>query len=363
MATSINDIFSYTHLTKVVKEIESGIPKVLPDALWTTTEAVPGNKAANTITIGSRTVSGFNPYMSKSRQFKKLDVSSRNMTLLASNRHIEFGEELQDILRRWETYQPQESRIMDLLLLQTKEFRQVFDNTRIATVTSLFAHGGRIFLDADMNLLHSSSGADLTIDMGVPAGHRNGNPGGLITAPWSNAATDIVTQVNNLKTFARQQANYPLKYAIYGKNVASYMTANNTIKDYLARNAVYNQKFLDTAQIPDGLLDLTWIPAQDFYFVDHTDTVREMFPADQVTFIPDITRDTYTLFEGSTPVVNDINIVGDVASALRGMKEETGIGAYARMDYDPPKLLHYMFDCHLPVWKARLSMLVVDTTP
>ncbi len=363
MATSFNDLFSFTHLTKVVKEIESGIPKVLPDALWSTTESIPGNKAANTITIGSRTVSGFNPYLSRSRQFQKIDVSSRPMTLLAANRHIEFGEELQDILRKWEDYAPQEHRIMDLLLLQTKEFRQVFDNTRIATVTSLFAHGGRIYLNDDMNLLHSSSGATTTISMDCPAGNIGGNPGGLITGSWASATTDIVTQVNNLKTFARQQANYPLKYAIYGKNVAQYLTNNNFFREYLARNSVYNQQIMNTGQIPDGVLDLTWVPAQDFYYVDHTGTVREMFPVDQVTFIPEINRDTYTLFEGTTPVVDDINIINDVASGLRSIKEVQGIGSYAKMEYDPPKLLHYMFDCHLPVWKARLSLFVVDTTP
>jgi hypothetical protein len=126
---------------------------------------------------------------------------------------------------------------------------------------------------------------------------------------------------------------------------------------------VYNQQIMNTGQIPDGVLDLTWVPAQDFYYVDHTGTVREMFPVDQVTFIPEINRDTYTLFEGTTPVVDDINIINDVASGLRSIKEVQGIGSYAKMEYDPPKLLHYMFDCHLPVWKARLSLFVVDTTP
>ena len=189
MPTSFNDLFSYTHLTKMVKEIESGIPKVLPDALWNTTESIPGNKMAYTITIGSRQTSGFNPYLSKSRQFKKLDVSSRPAVLLASNRHIEFGEELQDILRRWEAYQPQEHRIMDMLMLQTKEFRQVFDNTRIATVTSLFANGGKIYLDSNMDLLASSSGAAQTIDMGCPSGNVNGNPGSIVTGSWATASS------------------------------------------------------------------------------------------------------------------------------------------------------------------------------
>lgn len=362
MPTSLNDILSWTQLTKMVQEIKPGIPKVLPEALWTLTEEVYGNKVANTITVGSRQVASAAPYLSKSKQVKKLDVSTQAMVLISSYEHVEFGEDFMDVLRRFESYDPQDNRFYDHLLLQTAALRKRFDNLRIATVTSLFANAGKIYFDSDNKLLPSSSGAALTVDMGVPSGNV-GNPGSIVSGSWATASTNIFNQIANLKTFALQQSNYPIKYAIYGKNVGGYVYNNASMQLYLSRNPGMNQKFNDTGKIPDGFLDLTWIPAQDFYYVDDTGTVQEMFPADQVTFIPEIDRDVYTLYEGTTPVPTDLNIQATPEAALRSVKEVRGIGANAVVEMDPPKLLHKMFDCHLPRWKVPGSMITVDTTP
>ena len=81
---------------------------------------------------------------------------------------------------------------------------------------------------------------------------------------------------------------YPLKYAFYGLNVPSYMTQNNYVIDYLARNPKFAQKFLEQAEIPDGLFGFTWVPVYTAFYEDASNTNQTFFSSDAVIFTPEI---------------------------------------------------------------------------
>jgi hypothetical protein len=246
---------------------------------------------------------------------------------------------------------------------QTEEFAQRMVNLEIASVTSLVSNG-KIWFDADGNLLTSSSGADLEVDFGIPAGNR-GDCGGIIAASWANTSTDIPTQVLNLKTKARQLSGYEIEYAFYGKNVTGYMARNTAFQQYLARNPQYNQNFVNTGEIATNTLGVKyWIPVQDAFFENDSGSIVEQFPADQITFMPKIDRSTYAMLRGSFPVPTEFRIGQTVQEVLGSVTNVYGPFRYAVLDPSIPLGIKLtQGTTYLPRWKVPLSMMIADTTP
>jgi hypothetical protein len=361
MATTLKDFLGYQPLTKMVTKVRAGIPKVLPDKFFNVGQRVTGNRFGRVAFEGTRQTVPNLPYLGNAKQINKQGYETQDFQMLTPKASMNFTDEFLDIYRKFAEYAPQDNRFLEIMRMQTKQMTVRFENTRVQSVQSLLANAGKIYLDANGNILPTSSGASLTIDMGVPPANV-GNVGSLITT-WASASTDIVSQILNLKSYALQQTNYPLKYAFYGKNVANYVSANTTFLNYLARNPAKNQSFLNTGTIPDGLFDLEWIAVQDAYFVDSGGTIRETFPADQVTFCPELSDDIWTMYEGSTPVVGSFEPQSNAETALRSMVDRPGMVSYAVANHEPLSITQYMVDCFLPVIQTPKSFLFVDTTP
>ena len=343
---SIQELFSYTYLTEMVQRIKPGLPKLLPEELFTVKKQVVGDRVSIPKGVGARDTPRAVPYMSPAVAAKKYDLSLQSTVCMSFNEVMEFGRELVTVYRQWASYGVQDHRAMDLLVYQTENFKKKFDNGRIATVFSLLALDGKVYFDENGNLLPSSSGAALTFDSQVPAGN-SGTMGGIFST-W-NTGADIPSQVLNFKAYALRQTNFPITHAFYGQGVSGRLANNTSFQYYMARNPQYNQFYKETGQIADGVLGLKWIPVQDAYFVDKNGSAQTLFRTDYITFTPDL-GDTYMLIEGSTPIPNDVNQMGtDVESILRGTKEVYGMGSYATAVANPLQLLQYMFDCYAPV--------------
>src|SRR5262249_15760083 len=105
---------------------------------------------------------------------------------------------------------------------QVREARKNVDNLRVAALTHVL-FTGQIYFDRQGNVLTASSGAKTTVDFAVPSGNKNqlnwdGN-GNLLSAGWQTAATDIATQLINLRRAAERLTGYELRHAFYGRNV------------------------------------------------------------------------------------------------------------------------------------------------
>lgn len=363
MALNIEQVLGFVPLTAAVETVKAGIPRVLPDAFYRRNpgDRVYGDKANYIKYTGTRKTSRTAPYGSPPRQIVQLPRSSQPVKLLHTIEEIPFSQELFMALRRLDEYVVQKMA-QDEIQYQATNAVTRHVNLETAAVHSVYANG-YIWLDSDGNLLPSSSGADLTIDFGVGANNRN-QLNGIISASWATTTTDIPKQVNRIKQQAVQTSGYPLKYALYGKNVMSYLMNNDYMKYYLARNPVMNQRWLDSGQIPDGLLDLTWVPAQNAFFEDQNDANQESFPADGVTFCPDITPMTATVFEGSYPVPKSIQITGDVVSALANVDMEYGAFGFGRLDAATlNRIIGVYGDTFLPALKVPDAFFFADVTP
>lgn len=361
MANSPESILNYIPLSSSVETVKTGIPKVLPEAFWTTTEKVVGDKANYIKYVGTRQVSRVVPYGAPPMQTKKLDVSDQSIKLLHSTEKMPFSQELFRVFRAWEDYKPQQMFAKQQIAHQGLQFRQRFDNLRLAAVTQVLANGA-LYFDANGNLLPTSSGADLTIDQLVPANNKN-QLNGLITASWATASTDIVGNVNAIKRQAIQLTGFPITTAYYGKNIPSYLATNTAVSPFLSRNAARNEQFLSTGQIPDGVLDLKWVPVQNAFYEDQSGTVQTIFGDDAITFAPDISAAVYCLFEGSYLVPSSFGMFADGMAALNSLSEVYGMGRYAYLDVPPTQINDVAFDTFLPLLRVPNAFFLADVTP
>lgn len=363
MALSPSSILSYVALTKSVQETTTAIPDVLPKEFWSITEKVPGDAAEYIVYKGTRRTARQTAAGAPPRTASKSDLSTQKIKLITVSEEMPFTDELFNVFRQWEAYAPQQLKCVDQLAYQGRNFRTTLDNLRVAVATGVLANAITWF-DSSGNLLPSSSGASLTIDQNVPANNK-GQINGIIAASWATAATDIITQLNNLRMTARQTSGYPLKYAFYGKNVAGYLAKNTTAQAFLARNYSgmnANNFILTTGQIPDGFGGIEkWVPVQDAFFEDSSGTNQEIFPADQVTFAPDINAGTYTMYEGSTLVPTTYGPMPSNDDALKSFTEVYGMYRYATIGTRPLAIYDTMGDCFLPRLKVPAAFFLADT--
>lgn len=351
MAANIQELFSFTPLMEMVNEIEPGLPELVDKQFWTLKQNVVGNTLAIPLGVGARNLPKLSPYMGVAKQAQKYDLSMKNAVCLHFHESMEFSQELIQMWRSFADYGVQTPRAIDIVEYQTRNFKQKFDNMRNAAVMSMLARDGNLYFDVNGNLLPTSSGATTTFSNQVPAGN-SGNPGSIFST-W-NSSADIPTQVLNFLSYAQRQTGKKITTAYYGKGVSGRLATNTNFQTYLARNygdSGYNAQYVKTGQIADGVLGLKWVPVQDSYFVDQTDTAQEFFRTDYITFAPDL-KNNYAFLEGTNPVhpdANMVNVGGDATALLRGLKEISGIGSYAKCSVNPLQLQQFMFDTFAPV--------------
>lgn len=345
---TINQMLGYTQLTGYITKVAGGIPKVLPDAFYNTTQQVLGNKSKNFAYKGVRKTARTASYGSEPRRINLQGVDAEEMQLLHTIEEIRADQDLLQLILQMQMNPSFTSdKVMDELNRQGQLFAQRFVNLRIAATNSVIANG-IIWLDADGNLLPTSAGAALTIDFGTPAGNR-GTVGGLISTVWSNTGANIMQQVINICLYLSNLTGYKPKYAFYGKNIAQYLIQNTTLQNYFARNAVFRDKILETGLIPDGLFDLTWIPTWRMaYEQDANTTMTEQFDADGVTFFPEVNPQTWTMYEGSLLIPTTAQPFDGIEISMSKTKNVYGMGGYVVPNLKPLSYDQVYFDTFLP---------------
>lgn len=360
MAKTIEQILGYLSLTGVIQEIQTGIPDNLPPEFNRVGQKVEGNAGRYTTVRGTRKTARHAMYGAAARKRELRDVATKDVKLLHSFEHLDMDPLVLQMLRAYDSYEKQTLGQQEVDR-QLREFRAYFDNARLAAKYSMLSLAN-IYYDREGNLLPSSSGADVTVDFGVGANNLN-QLNGIITASWALANTDIPAQLRALRQRSAQQTGYQLKYAFYGANIPTYLTQNNYVLDYLARNPTMSARFLEAAEIPDGLFGFTWVPVYTSFFEDADGTNQTFFGGDTVVFTPAIDSEVYELLEGSYMVPTSFNATADLAAALRTLKQVWGMFSYAVPIHNPVTAQMFFGDNFLPVWKVPDALYVADCTP
>lgn len=360
MAKSLESILGYVSLTGVIKAVQTGIPDNLPKAFHTTKKDVVGDAGRYTVITGTRKTARQAMYGSAARRRELKDVASKDVKLIHTFESIQMDPLVLQRLRNYDSYDLQQLGVQEVDRQQS-EFRVYFDNLRLSAMYSMLALG-HIYFDSNGNLLPTSSGNAIDVDFQIPANNQN-QLNGIISASWASANTDIPAQLRELKVRAAQLTGYPLKYAFYGANIPSYLTNNNYVLDYLSRNVNMAQRFLDQAELPEGLFGLQWVPVYTSFFEDADGTNQTIFGDDAVIFTPEIDATVYELMEGTYGVPTSFNAVADLAGALASIKQVRGMFSYALPIHNPLGVEMYSGDTFLPAWKVPNAIFQADTTP
>lgn len=360
MAKTLEQILGYVYLTGLVEDIKTGIPKVLPEAFWNVKGETLYDQGRYTRYSGTRRTARRVEYGSPAHRRKLSDIGSFDVKLLHLYEHIELDVKTYQSLRAYTDYAVQNMGQQEVDR-QALQFRTLFDNTRLSSVHSMLATGA-IYYDSDGYLLPTSSGASLTVDYGIAANNKN-QLNGIIAASWATSTTDIPGQLRALKKRSVGLTGYPLKYAFYGQNIPSYMTQNVYVKDFLARHPAMREKYLDSAEIPNGLFGFEWVPVYDAFYEDSSGTNQFWFDSDTVVFAPEIDKSVYELMEGTYPVPTSFQPMQTLQNAVGSFSVQRGMFSYATPIANPMTAQIFAGDTFLPIWKIPDTLFIADTTP
>lgn len=365
MAKTIEQILGYVQLCGVIQSTKTGLPKPLPEGFYKKTDATIGDEGRYTQVTGTRQTALQVMYGAPSRKRKLKDVASKDVKLLHNYEHIDLPVLLLEKLRNYATPEHQQHGI-DEVNRQIAEFGQLFDNFETAAV-NLALGTGTIYFDSNGNLLPSSSSSAFGVDYGVPSGNQNQldvfGGGAIISATWATASNDIPLQLRNLKKAAVKKSGYPLKYAIYGENITSYLQKNDYVKDWFTRHPMKREQFMDTGEMPDGMLGFTWIPAYTAFFEDQNESFQDIWAADKIVFTPEPSPDWWGIMQGTYGVPTTINIQGSGLEAINSVKHTKGMFAYAQVTNDPVGVRAYAGNTFLPILKVPGAIYIADVTP
>lgn len=365
MSKALEQILGYVKLCGVIQATKTGLPKPLPEGFYKKTDSTIGDEGRYTQITGTRQTALQVMYGAPSRKRKLKDIASKDVKLLHNYEHIDLSPALLEKLRNYANYELQQHGI-DEVNRQISEFGQLFDNFETAAV-NLALGTGTIYFDENGNLLPSSSGSLFGVDYGVPAGNQNQlnvfGTGAIISATWATNTNDIPLQLRTLKQAAIKLTGYPLKYAIYGENIVSYLQKNDFVKDWFTRHPMKREQFMDTGEMPDGMLGFTWVPAYTAFFEDSTETFQNIWSADKIVFTPEPSPEWWGIMQGTYPVPTTINIQGAGVEAINSLKHIKGMFAYAQVMHDPVGVRVYTGNTMLPILKVPKAIYIADVTP
>ncbi len=369
MALSIEEILGFVPLTKAIETVKAGVPKLLPPAFYTRKPEfrVLGDKTRRIETAGTRKNARIVPYGAPGRQVDHLPLSGRDVRLIHTEEKLMFSHELFMQLREYENYTVMQ-KVSEEARRQVTAMATRQDNLLTSAVHVMLATG-KLYFDADCSLLATSSGADLTIDYGVPANNLN-QANGAIDASWALATTNIPGQLKTIRQRARQTTGFPLKYALYGKNVMSHMLRNDFVKNHIVSlgGADRAKSFLDTGELPSKLFDFEWVPMNETFFDTEAGNVTEIWGDDTLVLTPDPNDvNVYGIYEGSTPVPTKFDLSGDLMGQWANWDHKSGAYGYGfpqgPWNGQPLGLFGVYGDTFLPSLHNPSAYYILDVTP
>ena len=294
--------------------IKRGLPWTLPDELMEPDAEKPvGMEVQYDSITGNRQLAQLVSHLDPSRRQQVPGVTRKFATALGSKEHFFIDSERLLALKSNLPVIAQRAR--RYIVNDMANFRSRQDNLKLSLVTSVFANQLKIFYDVNGNVLPTSSGAYNTVDFLMPAGNiltktsTIGNSS-VVVGDWSASTTDIPNTMRTLRQQNLQANNYSLGTVLYGKSIPSYFAANTEMQTFMSRQPKLNEEFMETNEVPAGLLDYEWKPVADAYFVDAGGTVRQWFPDNKIVVFPAVSPDWYGYVEAGTLVPRTFGQIG-----------------------------------------------------
>lgn len=363
---SIEEILHYENMIKVILAVKGGVPGgILPEGMFRPTSRMVGNVGTYTKVESTRRVAQTVMYGSPSKAVSLKGVSKVPVTCIHTFEHFQHEPILLALLKSLDG--KTQERGAEIVGQKIRDFGQRFENLRRAAWYSALANG-KIWLDAEGNLLPTAADAVITIDFGIPTGNKNqldwdGN-GAIIDTTWATDTTNIANDIAELIIAGLTLTGYRLTTAYYGQNIPGYLANNKVMKEFLKLNPGANAAILKGG-VPNGFLNLNWVNASYAFFEDSKGVNRFFWKDDMVVFTPDVADvGWWNFLEGSYEIPTDLGVVaGDAAAALRALRQVFGTFAYATITHDPVGIKQYGGDTFLPVVSVPKAVFIADVVP
>ena len=352
--------------------IKTGVPNPFPGdpmaktGFYTQDQEVEKDYGTYTRVRGTRQTALISAYGSPSQKRQLRDVEEVPVKLFHTVQSIDLKSSDFRGLINWDT-KGSDIRIdpkgVQKIAFQISQFNDQIENLRISMLISLLFQGN-VWFNGQGQVLTSSSGSRFSASTQQPSycqgqlpcvgGVPNTNTN-IIDTTWSNTSSDIVQQIIALKQAAVRLTGYRLKYAFYGKNIPNYFLTNATIASFFIRDPVANREFMQTGDIPDPFVGLTWLPAYDAgFFEDASGNLQTgLVGDDQVVFTPEPSGEWLGWLAGGYDIPGVKSTVDSNAMAmLADMDVVYGKFAYSTLQLDPPSIKLVAGDTFLPVVKV-----------
>ena len=355
-------------LTEAIRTTRSGIPNPLPPAFFANPRNVQGNTSSYRKFSGRRETARIVQYGSPAVARDQVGFDEVPIKLLHSFEFQDHSlvkfENMARLDGQGGLSGPDADAARSMFAEQTREFKQLFTNLRIASTVQALALGA-VYFDGSGNLLPSSSGAVTTIDYSIPAGNQSQldvlGDGDIISADWDEAGTDIATQIINLKDAAVRLTGYPIMHAFYGSAVPGYLANNTEMASYLTGNPQLALQRSQGVEIPNGTLGLQWHPMHTSFFVDSADTNQLLWASDKVVFTPEPDGTWWEVQQGSYVIPRGLGAVTPEATAmLQNVMRVFGQFGYATLTDNPLAIRQYAGDTFLPIIKNPSAVFIAD---
>jgi len=358
---TIDQIIGGPNLTGVIQQTTTGVPDVFPPEFYRGAQPVDGDTGEYTVVTGTRATARIVAYGSPSQQRDLKNIAKKPVKLLHTIESIHHKPAVLTNLLNYNDLSKQRLGIAEVTR-QTREFRQVFDNLRVASLTSML-FTGHVLFDGQGNLLPPGSPAIVDVNYGVPSGNQgqldvynSGKP--IIDKAWSDPTANITTHIALIRKAARRLTGYPIRLAFYGANVLNYILANNQVKEQIKFNPAANVAALQ-GEVPDNFFKLQWRPAYEAFFEDADGVNQDLVGDDQVMFCPEPNIEWLGWLEGTYPVPTNVGaITSDAIGAQGNVSVATGMFSYGQVVSDPVTVKQVAGDTFLPILKVPKSVFV-----
>jgi len=357
VGTNLRNVLGGRQLSRSIQLVKPGLSvEHLPPGLTTPTEGIEGHMHTMRQYTGARTTPTRVEYGAPSVRYTPTGVTEQNVSLISFANSVNIKAAT---LMNLESDSGDKQRLGEQEVDRiVKETATIQDNGRAAAVMSAFALG-KIHYDSKGNLLPSSSNAQATIDYLIPANNRN-QLNGIVSGSWANPATKITKQAQNIRKAAAKLNNYKPTIALYGSDIFNLLASNDDVQAYMGMYPAYQAAFM-AGDIPDGFMGFKWYPAYMSYFVDQNGTAQEIFPADGITFMPEVSTEWYGFVEGTTPIPGDFGVAkSNLSDVLSGVATVRGKYSYAYGTVDPVGAVQVYGDCYLPEIHVPQAVFIAD---
>lgn len=281
--------------------IKAGIPRISPAEFFSMTPStVVGAQLGFDLFVGERASAKIVNFNAAAKGISMTQASKAYAVAMGTRESFDIDTDTVYLLKSDQPFVRERAtkKIMDDIVNYSERIK----NLQTYLVASILANKLNVYYDQYGEIQTTSSGAYVTAQccpFAVPTANSLTKTGTILgsqtVGDWSQPSTDIPASLRAQKVRSIEDSGYESGTILYGQNIPSYFANNSEMMAYMARQPQLNQKFMDTNEVPDGLLDYKWIPMYKQIFASRSQTTQaqttsQWFANNQIVILPPMSQ-------------------------------------------------------------------------